>query len=98
VAGLDYIIQTRQKHYLRQRHERTLKKGDRVALLGRGIAVVEQADERETVVILGKNLALRIARKDFVLNQHNLRWECVSRKRSNQTELRAYTRTAVVSI
>lgn len=75
-AGLDYIIQMGHKHYLRQQQARTLKKGDRVALLGRGIAVVEQANEKEAVVILGKSHALRIARKDFVLNQHNLRWEC----------------------
>ena len=75
-AGLDYIIQTRQRHYLRRQRERTLKKGDRVAVLGRGIAVVDQVDDGEVVAVLGNKLELRIARKDIVFNQHNLRWEC----------------------
>jgi hypothetical protein len=47
-----------------------------VALLGRGIAVVEQTDDREVVVVLWNRHGLRIARKDIVLNQQNMRWEC----------------------
>ena len=43
--------------------------------MGRGIAVVEHADEKEAVVVLGKGEVLRIARKDIVLSQRNLRWE-----------------------
>jgi preprotein translocase subunit YajC len=75
-AGLDYVIKTRKEYYVRRQLERTLKKGDRVAVLGRGIAVVGQADEQDTVLVLGNKLELRIARKDIVFNQHNLRWEC----------------------
>jgi preprotein translocase subunit YajC len=75
-AGLDYLIKTRKEYYVRRQRERTLKKGDRVAVLGRGIAVVEQADDKEVVVVLGNRLVLRIARKDIVLNQQNMRWEC----------------------
>ena len=75
-AGLDCIIQMRQKHYVRQQQERTLKKGDRVALLGRGIAVVDQTHEKEVVVVLWNRLVLKVARKDIVLNQQNMRWEC----------------------
>ena len=75
-AGLEYLIKTRKDYYVRRQRERTLKKGDRVAVLGRGIAVVEQADGKEAVVVLGNRLALRIARKDIVLNQQNMRWEC----------------------
>jgi hypothetical protein len=45
-------------------------------VLGRGIAVVEQAGEREVVVVLCNRLVLRIARKNIVLNQQNMRWEC----------------------
>jgi hypothetical protein len=75
-AGLDYIIQMRQKHYRRQQHERILKKGDRVALLGRGLAVVEQVDNKEAVVVLWNRHVVRIARKDIVLDQQNMRWEC----------------------
>jgi hypothetical protein len=60
---LDYLIKTRQQYYVRRQRERTLKKGDRVALLGRGIAVVEQADDKEASVVLWNRLVLRIARK-----------------------------------
>ena len=74
--GLDYVISLRRQHYARQQQERTLTKGDRVALLGGGIAVVEQVDEKEVKVVLGSGEALRIARKDIVLSQRNLRWEC----------------------
>jgi preprotein translocase subunit YajC len=73
---LVYIIEARQKHFQGQQHERTLKKGDRVAMLGGGIAVVEQADEKEALVVFGNGLLLRIARKDIVLNHRNMRWEC----------------------
>ena len=46
-----------------------------MALLGRGIAVVERVDEKEAVVIMGKGRALKIPLKDIVLSQRNLRWE-----------------------
>jgi hypothetical protein len=46
-----------------------------VALLGRGIAVVERVDRKEAVVILGNRLVSTIPRKDIVLSQRNLRWE-----------------------
>ncbi len=75
-AGLDYLIKTRNEYYVRRQRERTLKKGDRVAVLGRGIAVVEQTNDREALVVLWNSLVLRIARKDIVLNQQNKRWEC----------------------
>jgi preprotein translocase subunit YajC len=77
-AGLDYLIKTRKEYYVRRQWERTLKRGDRVAVLGRGIAVVEQAGDKEVMVVLGNSLALRIAHKDIVLNQQNNRWECES--------------------
>jgi preprotein translocase subunit YajC len=75
-AGLDYLIKTRKEYYVRCQRERTLKKGDRVAVLGRGIAVVEQTDDKEVVIVLGNRLVLTIARKEIALNQQNMRWEC----------------------
>ena len=42
-AGLDHMIKTRKEYYVCQR-ERTLKMGDRMAVLGRGIAVVERKE------------------------------------------------------
>jgi hypothetical protein len=87
-AGLDYLIKTRQEYYVRRQRERTLKKGDRVAVLGRGIAVVEQTDDKEALVVLGNRLVLRIARKDIVLNQQNMRWECEANTARGDNALR----------
>jgi preprotein translocase subunit YajC len=74
--GLDYIISLRRKHYIRQQQERMLKMGDRVALVGHAIAVVQQADDEVAVVVLGNGVSLQIARKNIVLNTRNMRWEC----------------------
>jgi preprotein translocase subunit YajC len=79
-AGLDYLIEARREHYVRRQQERTLKNGDRVAVLGHGIAVVEQIDGKEVHVALGKRLVLRIARKEIVVNEQNNRWECEATK------------------
>jgi preprotein translocase subunit YajC len=77
--GLDYIISLRRKHYLWQQQERALKKGDRVAVLGRGIAVVQQVDDEAAVVVLGNRVSLQIARRGIVLNKQNMRWECAAK-------------------
>jgi preprotein translocase subunit YajC len=79
-AGLDYLIGTRKEFYVRRQQKRTLKKGDRVAVLGHGIAVVEQVDGKEVHVALGNRRVLRIARKEIVLNEQNNRWECEANK------------------
>ncbi len=79
-AGLNYLIQARKEYYVRRQQERTLKKGDRVAVLGRGIAVVEQLDGKEVHLALGNRLVLRIARKKIVVNEQNNRWECEATK------------------
>lgn len=75
-AGVDYLLKTRQDYYIRRLHGRTLKKGDRVAVFGYGIAVVEQIDEKDALVVVGKRLMLRIALKDIEMNWQNNRWEC----------------------
>ncbi|MGA8310799.1 MAG: hypothetical protein WB755_12270, partial [Terriglobales bacterium] len=74
--GLDYLIKARKEYYVRRQQERNLKKGDRVAVLGHGIAVVQQTDDKEALVVLWNRHVLRIARKHIVLNQQNMRWEC----------------------
>jgi hypothetical protein len=75
-AGLDYLIRARKEYYVRRQRERTLKKGDRVAVLGRGFAVVMQADVKKAMVVLGNRRVLRIPRKDIVWDRQNMRWEC----------------------
>jgi hypothetical protein len=75
-AGLDYIIRMSNEYYDRRREKRTLKKGDRVAVLGRGIAVVEKIDHNQVHVLLRNTYALRVPRNHVVWDQQNRRWEC----------------------
>jgi len=74
-AGFDYLIVVRKKYYNDCLRERTLKQGDRVALLGRGIALVTQADDRDVRLTLWNRVRLKLCRRDIVWNQQNLRWE-----------------------
>jgi len=75
-AALDYLIKARKEYYDRRQWERTLKNGDRVAVLGRGIAVVEKIDHNQVHVLLRNTYALRIPRNHVVWDQQNRRWEC----------------------
>ena len=74
-AGLDYLIGTRTEYYVRRQRDRTLMRGDRVAVIGRGIAVVEHADDAEVHAILRNRIMLRMVRNEVVWNQQNIRWE-----------------------
>jgi hypothetical protein len=74
-AGLDYLVGKRTEYYVRRQRDRTLMKGDRVAVLGRGIAVVEHADDAEVHALLGNKPILRMRRNDIVWNRQNMRWE-----------------------
>jgi hypothetical protein len=80
----DPQIKTRTEYYVRRQWERSLKQGDRVAVLGHGIAVVEQTDDKEALVVLGTRDVLRIAGKDIVWNQQNMRWECEAKMLHNR--------------
>lgn len=74
-AGLDYLIRKSKQYYDRRRQERTLNKGDRVAVLGRGIAVVEHADDAEVHALLRNRIMVRMRRNDVAWNRQNMRWE-----------------------
>jgi preprotein translocase subunit YajC len=74
-AGLDYLIGKRTQYYARRQRDRTLMRGDRVAVLGRGIAVVEHVDETEVEALLGNKTKLRMRRNDIAWNRQNMRWE-----------------------
>jgi hypothetical protein len=50
-------------------------RGDRVAVLGRGIAVVEQADDMQVHALLWNKTILRMRRNDIAWNRGNMRWE-----------------------
>jgi hypothetical protein len=74
-AGLDYLIGKRTQYYARRQRDRTLMRGDRVAVLGRGIAVVEYADDTEVHALLSNRSVLRIGRREIVWDESNMRWE-----------------------
>jgi hypothetical protein len=74
-AGLDYLIEMSKRYYDRRRLERTLKTGDRVAVLGLGIAVVEHVDGKEVHAVLWSKNVVRIGHKEIVWDEANMRWE-----------------------
>jgi hypothetical protein len=74
-AGLDYLIEKRTQYYVCRQRDRILMRGDRVAVLGRGIAVVEHADDTEVQALLRNRIMVRMRRNDVAWNQRNLRWE-----------------------
>ena len=74
-AGRDYLISRSTQDHDRSRQERTLKKGDRVAILGRGIAVLEHVDSKWIQAVVWNKTSLRIARKEIVWDERNMRWE-----------------------
>jgi hypothetical protein len=57
------------------RRKRTLKRGDCVALRGRGIAAVEHVDEKRVIAVLGKRKWVRLMRRDITWNDTYSRWE-----------------------
>jgi hypothetical protein len=46
-----------------------------VAILGRGIAVVEKIDGKWIQAVVWNKCTLRIARKEIVRDERNMRWE-----------------------
>jgi hypothetical protein len=74
-AGLDYLIGKRTQYYARRQRDRTLMRGDRVAVLGRGIAVVKHVDSKWIFAAVWNKCELRIAREEIVWDEHNMRWE-----------------------
>jgi hypothetical protein len=77
-VGLDLLIQRCESWYARRKEERRIKHGDRVAILGQGIAVVEHADRNEVHAILWSRARVRIDRTDIRWDEQNLRWEGTS--------------------
>ena len=74
-VGLDYLIERSKQDHDRRQQERTLKKGDRVAVLGRGIAVVAQVGGKWIRAVVLNKCVLRIARKHISWDDQNMRWE-----------------------
>lgn len=73
--GLGLLVQRCSEWYARRAEQRRIKRGDRVAVLGHGIAVVEHADNYQVSAVLGNGNVLRIAREQVVWCEHYMRWE-----------------------
>jgi hypothetical protein len=74
-STLDLLVQRCKDRYARRQDARRIKCGDRVAILGRGIAVVEGINRTDVDVLLWNRTALRIGRKEIVWDEINARWE-----------------------
>jgi len=74
-AGLDRLVEQRKKWYELREQERRLKVGDRVAVLGKGIGMVESADNNEVGVRMWNRVYLLFSRKQIRWNRQNWRWE-----------------------
>jgi hypothetical protein len=59
-TGLDYLIEIGKEYYARRQRDKILKQGDRVAILGRGIAVVEQVGGKWIQAVVLNRCVLRI--------------------------------------
>jgi hypothetical protein len=73
--GLDLLVQRCSEWYARRAEQRRIKRGDRVAVIGHGIAVVEHADNNQVQAVLGGRSVLRIEREEVVWCERNTRWE-----------------------
>jgi preprotein translocase subunit YajC len=74
-SGFELLMQRCNVWYARRAQERRIKRGDRVAVIGYGIAIVEHADSHHVQAVLGNRNVLRIERKEIVWYQQNNRWE-----------------------
>src|SRR5690348_794831 len=76
--GLEWLIDRGRQYYQRQRQERSLATGDRIAIMGSGMAIVTAADDKEIQAALGNGSVLRLKRNHVEWNKANLRWETLS--------------------
>jgi hypothetical protein len=92
--GVDLLAQRSKDWYARRKEERRIKRGDRIAVLGSGIAVVEHADRNHVHALLWNRASVRIGRKQIVWDEQNMRWEAavvtaMSKRASKETNAQA---------
>jgi hypothetical protein len=73
--ALDLLVQRCKSWYAHRQQERRIKRGDRVAILGRAIALVEQVNDKHVHLLLWNRTTLRMGRKEIVWDEGNARWE-----------------------
>ena len=78
-GGLDHLMSRAGRWYVRHNLGSAIQPGDRVAILGLGIAVVERLDDTSIMAKLRHQSILRIARRQVSWNRQNVRWEADAR-------------------
>jgi hypothetical protein len=76
--GINLIVQQCSAIDERRRQQRQLRRGNRVAVLGHGIAVVEQAGHDKIRAMLGGTDVLTFDRDAVAWDERNQRWETVT--------------------
>lgn len=74
-TGLDFLMSRSQEWYARRKADRTLRPGDRIAVLGGGIAVVEHVSKEQVDAVLWNREVLRVRRNGITWDEQNMRWE-----------------------
>lgn len=77
-AAIDRLLERCRTWYGRRAQERRIKCGDRLAVLGRGIAVVERFEDSCVCALLWNRSLVRIERNHIVWDAGNGRWEAAS--------------------
>jgi len=77
-SGIDLLVRRSDEWYARRAEEQQIKRGDQIAVLGHGIAVVEHANADEVLAVLGKRNVLRIERYEVVWCEQYERWEAAA--------------------
>jgi hypothetical protein len=75
MAGFHWLIEKRKRWYSYREQDRTLKDGDRVAILGMGIGAVASADTNDVHVLMWNKTTRRLPRNRVIWNRRNWRWE-----------------------
>jgi hypothetical protein len=74
-AGLEFLMSRGQDWYARRKQERAINNGDRIAVLGRGIALVEQVTDEHVRAVLWNRATLRMSLTEITWDERNMRWE-----------------------
>jgi hypothetical protein len=74
-TGLGYLIEMGEESHVRRQGDRILRKGDRLAVLGRGTAVVEHVNSEWIQAVVLNKCTLRIARECIRWDDQNTRYE-----------------------
>jgi len=74
-SGIDLLVRRSGEWYALRAEQRRIKPGDRVVVIGHGIAIVEHADDCLVQAVLGNRSVLTVERETVVWCERYTRWE-----------------------